>query len=58
VYAIEVEGVRPQRATRRVLALALGCAVEDIFPPNESTPGAQSRGPMKVSDAAARPIAS
>ena len=32
IYAIEVEGVRPQRATRRVLALALACATEDLFP--------------------------
>jgi transcriptional regulator with XRE-family HTH domain len=30
IYAIELEGVQPQRATRRVLAEALGCEPEDL----------------------------
>lgn len=32
VYAIEVEGVQPQRATRTVIAAALGCETSDLFP--------------------------
>lgn len=39
IYSIEVDGVRPQRATRRVLALALGITVEDIFPINQERAG-------------------
>jgi DNA-binding XRE family transcriptional regulator len=30
IYALEVEGVRPQRATIRVLADALGCQPNDL----------------------------
>jgi hypothetical protein len=30
IYAIEVEGVKPQRATQHVLALALGISVTDL----------------------------
>jgi DNA-binding XRE family transcriptional regulator len=30
IYAIEVEGVRPQRATLRVLCMALGCEAADL----------------------------
>jgi DNA-binding XRE family transcriptional regulator len=33
VYAIELEGVQPTRATRVVLAMALSCGVADLFPP-------------------------
>jgi len=32
VYNIEVRGKQPHRATKRVLALTLGVAVEEIFP--------------------------
>jgi DNA-binding XRE family transcriptional regulator len=32
IYAIEVEGVRPQRATCVVLGLALGCDPDRLFP--------------------------
>jgi DNA-binding XRE family transcriptional regulator len=31
IYAIEVEGVQPQRATQRVLAEALGCQPSDLY---------------------------
>jgi DNA-binding XRE family transcriptional regulator len=38
IYAIEIEGNRPQRATQRVLALALDCDVADIFPTTSEIP--------------------
>ena len=31
IYALEVEGVRPRRATQRVLADALGVSPSDLF---------------------------
>jgi DNA-binding XRE family transcriptional regulator len=33
IYAIEVEGVKPTRATRKVLSLALGCEMGDLNGP-------------------------
>lgn len=41
IYAIEMEGVCPQRATRRVLATALGCDPEDLI--DDFTPAANGR---------------
>jgi DNA-binding XRE family transcriptional regulator len=35
IYALEVERVRPRRATRRVLADALGLTPADLFPEDE-----------------------
>lgn len=35
IYALEVEGVCPRRATQQVLAEALGVAASDLFPTNE-----------------------
>ncbi len=53
VYAIEVEGVNATRATRTVLALALGCSAGDIFPINEQRPA--GNGPLpKTTDAGRR----
>jgi transcriptional regulator with XRE-family HTH domain len=37
IYAIEIEGVNPHRATRKVLALALGVKPAHLFP-NEERP--------------------
>lgn len=37
IYALEVEGVRPQRATRRVLAISLNCNPGELFPHNDET---------------------
>lgn len=50
VYSAEAAGARPQRATRRVLAIALGCTVDEIFPLTEaretsSVPGPSPSGP-------------
>jgi DNA-binding XRE family transcriptional regulator len=53
VYAIEVEGNRPQRATQRVLAIALGCDVEDIGFPTTSEVRATNADPAKLGDAGA-----
>jgi DNA-binding XRE family transcriptional regulator len=47
IYAIEVEGVRPQRATRRVLAEALGCTraeIEAIVNPHDKQRPGRNRG--------------
>jgi DNA-binding XRE family transcriptional regulator len=43
IYAIEVEGVHPQRATRHVLALALGVAVAELSQDDECRPGEERR---------------
>lgn len=52
IYAIEVEGVQPQRATRYVLAHALGCDVSDLSL-NDRDPSASS-GRRKKGEEAAR----
>lgn len=41
IYALEVEEVRAQRATRRVLALALDCNVAELFPVNDQRPATE-----------------
>jgi transcriptional regulator with XRE-family HTH domain len=44
IYALELEGVRAHRATRRVLAIALGCDPDNLFSPhNGDGPGEKSR---------------
>jgi len=50
IYAIEVEGVRPQRATRRVLADALECEPTDLFPLSTSEAAGGNRGSAKLAD--------
>lgn len=50
IYAIEVAGVQPQRATRHVLADALGCAPADLFlAPNEEERPADNGTPLDTS---------
>jgi transcriptional regulator with XRE-family HTH domain len=44
IYALEVEGGRPQHATRHVLAEALGLDAVELFPANENeSPGRATR---------------
>jgi len=52
IYALEVEGVRPQRATRRVLAIALGCAVDELTPSTSNAAG--QGGVARTSEDSAR----
>lgn len=53
IFAVEVEGVQPQRSTQRVLALVLGCEPTDIVPTNEQRPG-DDRGAARLSGRDAR----
>jgi DNA-binding XRE family transcriptional regulator len=43
IYAIEIEGVRPRRATRHVLAEALSCDGRELFPDDHDPPGMAGR---------------
>jgi transcriptional regulator with XRE-family HTH domain len=51
IYAIEREGVRPQRATRRVLAEALGCRPSDLLLNDNSPSFTSGRGKQGVETA-------
>lgn len=50
IYAAEVAGVTPRRATRHVLAEALGLSEGELFPPNSEA--APPGGSAKTREAA------
>ena len=48
IYNAEVRGIRPHRATRRVIAEALGCEPDELFPLNEQSPAGERAGSVET----------